>query len=167
MSSSNKEEEEEEEETLRATIQSTITQFLNGPSEALRAGDPSLMLTMVTPECSHNLRPLRFFTAYPFLKTTKTNADQEEMMASVLPTMESTQNEVRDVVIDVANRRASVLSEHTTKIVGAEKSSTLEIAWFLDFTEDGKMIGKVVEFIDTATAAERIENMKKQGFGKE
>ncbi|KAI1157337.1 hypothetical protein F5B18DRAFT_666040 [Nemania serpens] len=150
-------------EDLRATIESTAIQFLNSPAQALAANDPSPFLATLTAECVHHLRPISFITANPFLKAVKSNEEQKAQMGSALATMEYTRVELKELVIDATNRKASVLAEHCTKIVGVE-ANILEIAWFLDFTEDGKQISRVTEFIDTATAARRIKDMKTRGF---
>ncbi|KAI1747158.1 hypothetical protein F4782DRAFT_535683 [Xylaria castorea] len=150
-------------EDLRATIESTVTLFLTSPTRALAAKDPSLFLETVTAACAHHLRPLAFVTANPSLKAVKSNEEHKALMVSALPTMEDTQVEIKELVIDTVKRKASVLAEHRTKIVGVE-ANVLEVAWFLDFTEDGKRISRVTEFIDTATAARRILDMKKRGF---
>ncbi|KAJ8120047.1 hypothetical protein ONZ43_g3143 [Nemania bipapillata] len=153
-------------EDLRATIESTATQFLKSTARALAAKDPSLFFAVLTPECAHHLRPLAFITANPFLKAVKSNEEQAAQMASALATMEHTRVGIKELVIDPITRKASVLAEHHTKVVGAE-TNVLEVTWFLDFTEDGKRISRVTEFIDTATAAKRIADMKKRGFMKD
>ncbi|KAI1355961.1 hypothetical protein F5Y01DRAFT_310146 [Xylaria sp. FL0043] len=150
-------------EDLRATMESTVTQFLNCPAQALAARDPSLFLATLTEDCTRNLRPLAFVTANPALKAVRSNEEHKALMESALHTMEDTRVEIKDLVIDPVQRKASVLAEHCTKIVGVE-ANLLEVAWFLDFTEDGKRISRVTEFIDTATAAGRVADMKRQGF---
>ncbi|KAI8949236.1 hypothetical protein F4801DRAFT_553902 [Xylaria longipes] len=150
-------------EDLRATIELTVRQFLNSPAQALAARDPSPFLVTLTADCAHHLRPLAFITANPSLKGVKSNEEQKALMESALPTMEDTRVEIKELVIDPGKRKASVLAEHCTKIIGVE-ANIMEVTWFLDLTEDGKQISRVVEFIDTATAERRIVDMKKQGF---
>ncbi|KAI1117641.1 hypothetical protein F5Y14DRAFT_319355 [Nemania sp. NC0429] len=153
-------------ENLRAAIESTAIQFLNSPAQALAAKDSSVFLATLTADCAHHLRPLSFIAANPFLKAVKSNDEQKAMMESALATMESTRAELKELVIDTTNRKASVLAEHYTKIVGVE-ANILEVTWFLDFTEDGKRVSRVTEFIDTATAAKRIRDMQSRGFMKD
>jgi hypothetical protein len=153
-------------EDLRATIESTVTKFLNGPAQALAANDASAFLAALTADCEHHLRPLAFVAANPQFKAVKSNEEQKALLQAVLATTEEfKQVDIRELAIDLEKRKASVLAEHHTKIIGAE-ANTLEVTWFLDFTEDGKRISRVSEFIDTATAEKRIANMKKQGFLK-
>ncbi|RYC60781.1 hypothetical protein CHU98_g5411 [Xylaria longipes] len=150
-------------EDLRATIELTVRQFLNSPAQALAARDPSPFLVTLTADCAHHLRPLAFITANPSLKGVKSNEEQKALMESALPTMEDTRVEIKELVIDPGKRKASVLAEHCTKIIGVE-ANIMEVTWFLDLTEDGKQISRVVEFIDTDTAGRRIVDMKKRGF---
>ncbi|TRX93637.1 hypothetical protein FHL15_005609 [Xylaria flabelliformis] len=150
-------------EGLRSTIESIATQFLTGPSRAVEAKDPSLCLAVVTAECPHHLRPLAFATANPLLKAVKSNEEHKALMESALSTMEETRAEIKELVIDTVKRKASVLAEHCTKIIGVE-ANILEVTWFLDFTENGKQVSRVTVFIDTATATRRVADMKKRGF---
>ncbi|KAI1198867.1 hypothetical protein F5X97DRAFT_322921 [Nemania serpens] len=155
------------EEDLRATIETTVTQFLNSPAQALAAAkDTSLFFARLTAECVHQLRPSSFVTANPFLKAEKSNEEQKAQLESALATMEYTRVEVKELVVDTTNRKASVLAEHCTKIIGVD-ANILEISWFFHLTEDGKRISRVTEFIDTATAARRIKDMKSRGFMKD
>ncbi|KAI1183911.1 hypothetical protein F5B17DRAFT_107774 [Nemania serpens] len=153
-------------EDIHAAIKSTVVQFLNSPAQALAAKDSSLFFATLTAECKHHLRPLSFITANPFLKAVKSNEEQKAQLESALSTMESTRVELKELVIDSANRKASVLAEHCTKILGMDPN-ILEVTWFFDFTEDGKRITQVTEFIDTETAARRIQDMKTRGFMKD
>ncbi|TGJ80816.1 hypothetical protein E0Z10_g7960 [Xylaria hypoxylon] len=151
-------------EDLRATIESTVTQFLSGPARALAANDASVYLAALTEDCEHHLRPLAFVAANPPLKSVKSNEEQKAQLEAAFVTTEEFKHvNIRELVIDLEKRKASVLAEHHTKIIGAE-ANTLEITWFFDFTEDGKRISRVSEFIDTATAEKRLADMKRQGF---
>ncbi|KAJ2975938.1 hypothetical protein NUW58_g8217 [Xylaria curta] len=151
---------------LRATIEATVTQFLNGPEEALAANDASVSLATLTADCEHHLRPAAFITTNPFLKAVKSNEEQMALLETVLATTEEFRwVGIRELVIDLEKQKASVLAEHHTKVMGAE-ANTLEVTWFLDLTEDGKRISRVSEFIDTATADRRIADMRKQGILK-
>jgi len=157
-----------EDQDLRTTIEATVTEFLNAPARALAAKDASVFLEGLTPDCTHYLRPLAFVTANPQLKGVKSNGEQKALMETVLPRIEEFQRvTVRELVIDVEKRKASVLAEHDTRIVGAAEANTLEVAWFFDLTDDGKNISRVSEFIDSATAEKRVAGMKKHGFLKE
>ncbi|KAI0545343.1 hypothetical protein F4679DRAFT_588648 [Xylaria curta] len=153
-------------EELRVTMESTVTHFLDSPAQALAAQDSSLYLATLTEECTHYLRPLQSVASNPLLKAVKSNEEYKALMESALPTIEDTRVEIKEFVIDPLKQKASVLAEHCTKIVSVE-ANIMEITWFLDFTEDGNRISRVVEFIDTAIATKRIVNMKKHGFSKD
>ncbi|KAI0110943.1 hypothetical protein GGR51DRAFT_510584 [Nemania sp. FL0031] len=151
---------------LHTAIERTVVQFLNGPAQAVAAKDPLLFHATLTADCAHYLRPLAFVAANPSFKAVKSNEEHKALMEPALSTMENTRVEIKELVIDPVKRKASVLAEHCTKIVGVEEN-VLEVTWFLDFTEDGKRISRVTEFIDTATAARRVADMKKEGFMNE
>ncbi|KAI2627377.1 hypothetical protein GGS26DRAFT_561568 [Hypomontagnella submonticulosa] len=148
---------------IRAAMESTISEFLEGSGMAIASKDASLLSTALTPDCSRHLRPNDFVARYPFVKAVESNTEHDARMVSAIKTMEETRVNIIETIIDPARRKASIYSEHWTKIVGCE-ANALEICWFLDFTEDGKKISRVIEFIDTASATRRIEAMTKQGF---
>ncbi|KAI1378048.1 hypothetical protein F4677DRAFT_414296 [Hypoxylon crocopeplum] len=148
---------------LRTTMENTVKEFLSSPAAAVRAKESSLLSTTLSTDCTRQLKPASFVNTYPFIKAVETNTEHDARMAPALMTMEESRVEIQEIVIDHVRRKASVHAEHWTKIVGCEPNA-LEICWYMSLTEDGKKISRVVEFIDTAAATRRLQDMMKQGF---
>ncbi|KAI1168865.1 hypothetical protein F5B18DRAFT_597046 [Nemania serpens] len=114
-------------EDLRATIESTITQFLGASARALVANDASEYLAVLTEDCEHHLRPLACVTANNPLKAVKSAEEQKAQLESALVVTEEFKHvNIRELVIDLEKLKASVLAEHHTKIIGAE-ANTVEV----------------------------------------
>ncbi|KAI2619477.1 hypothetical protein GGS26DRAFT_572344 [Hypomontagnella submonticulosa] len=110
-----------------------------------------------------NLKPGSFVDAYPFIKAMETDAEYE---ACTTPEIAMTASQDSRIRYRPANRKASARTEHWTKIADCEPTS-LEICWFVDFTDNGTKISRVVEFIDMAVATRMIEDMMKKGHRKD
>ncbi|KAI1650980.1 uncharacterized protein F4817DRAFT_215347 [Daldinia loculata] len=152
---------------LRAVMESTLTRFLENSTLAVRNKDASLFSALLSPECLRYLKPVTFIKAYPFIKAEETNAEYEARMVPEIAAMEESRVKIIEIVIDPIKRQGSAHVEHWTKVVGREPIA-LEICWYVDFTEDGKKISRIVEFIDTAASAKIIEailNGHKQRHG--
>ncbi|KAI0384954.1 hypothetical protein F5Y04DRAFT_202130 [Hypomontagnella monticulosa] len=146
---------------LHATIESTVAAFFEGYALAARDKNASLISTTLSADCKRYLKPSSFTAAYPFIKAVETNAEYEARMGPEIATMEETRFKVLESVIDPAKRKASASTEYWLKIAGSAPT-TMEICWYFDFTDDGKKISRIVEFIDTATSVKVIEDIIKQ-----
>ncbi|OTB02043.1 hypothetical protein M426DRAFT_25056 [Hypoxylon sp. CI-4A] len=153
-------------EELRIAMETTLTTFLENYHIAVRDKNASLLSAVLSPDCTRHLKPSSFVDAYPFIKGAETNAEYKARMTPEIALMEETRAKILESAVDPANRTASARAEHWTKIANREPT-TLEICWFLDFTDDGTKISRVVEFIDTAVATRMIEDMLKQGYRKD
>lgn len=151
-------------ENLHATMESTFKAFLECYPQSVRAKDPSLLLTMLAPECVRYLKPESFLAKHPFVKASETNAEYEAHMAPEIVLMEEARGKILDIVVDPAKRKLSARVEHWIKLIGKDQPSTLEICWFVDLTEDGKKISRIVEFIDTYVATKMAEDLAGKGF---
>ncbi|KAI2638021.1 hypothetical protein GGS26DRAFT_438160 [Hypomontagnella submonticulosa] len=145
---------------LRATIESTLAAFFESYTLAARHKDASLISTTLSTDCKRYLKPSSFTAAYPFVKAVETNAEYEARMRPEIATLEEARFKILESVIDPAKRKASASTECWLKMAGTDPT-TMEICWYLDFTDDGKKISRVVEFIDTATSAKVIEYIMK------
>ncbi|KAI1105756.1 hypothetical protein F4804DRAFT_303433 [Jackrogersella minutella] len=148
---------------LYAVMEATLMEFLENYLIAVRTKDVSSLSATLTPECTRHLKPANFVTAYPFIKAVETNADYEARMAPELALMEDTHHKVLNYVVDPVRRTASAYSEHWTKLANQEPTS-IEICWYVDFTEDGSKISRIVEFIDTAAATRMVEELMNKGL---
>ncbi|KAI0884962.1 uncharacterized protein GGS22DRAFT_200062 [Annulohypoxylon maeteangense] len=147
---------------LRSIMESTLLTFL-GHQALNRNVDPSVPASMTTSECLWYIKPDSFMTKYPFVDGVKTSAEQKEHMGQEIKIMEESRNKILDSTIDAVARKGSAHVEHWTKFDGS-KPSIMEICWFVNFTDDGKKISKVVKFIDTAEGSKTIEDMARGGY---
>ncbi|KAI2467256.1 hypothetical protein F4781DRAFT_402645 [Annulohypoxylon bovei var. microspora] len=149
----------------RSIMESTLFTFLSHQAFK-RNDDPSLPVSMVSPECLWYVKPETFITNYPFVGGVKTTAEQKEHMGREMVIMEESRSKILDSAIDTVARKGTARVEHWMKYTGSEPSS-MEICWFVNFTDDGKKVSQVVKFIDTAEGAKVIEEMSKGGYKME
>ncbi|XXG97314.1 hypothetical protein Hte_003610 [Hypoxylon texense] len=97
----------------------------------------------------------------------ETNAEYEAHMASEIAIMEEGRLKILDKVADPFRRKASARVEHWTKLDGSELATILEIGWFVDFTDDGRKISRIIEFIDTSVASKTIGELAEGGYNME
>ncbi|OTA55206.1 hypothetical protein K449DRAFT_388215 [Hypoxylon sp. EC38] len=148
---------------LRSTMESTLLALLETQAISPSNRDASRIVALMTPECKWFIKPDSFIAKYPFIKSPRTVADEETHLAREIAALEESRVKVIDSVVDAATRKASARVEHWTKYTGSEPS-TMEICWYLDFTDDGKKVLRVVEFIDTAVSSKVLEDMAKAGY---
>ncbi|KAI1214491.1 uncharacterized protein F4807DRAFT_130018 [Annulohypoxylon truncatum] len=146
----------------RSVMESTLLTFL-GHQAINRDVDPEVPVSLTTPECLWYIKPDSFIAKYPFVDSVKTSAEQKEHMGQESKIIEESRNKILACTIDAVKRKGSAHVEHWTKFVGGEPS-IMEICWFVDFTDDGKKISKVVKFIDTAEGAKTIDEMARGGY---
>ncbi|KAI1780879.1 hypothetical protein F4818DRAFT_397126 [Hypoxylon cercidicola] len=151
---------------LRPMMESTLVEFFNCYPRSVRNKDPSLLSTTLTEECARYLKPDSFLAKHPFVKAVETNAEYEAHMAPEIMMMEEVRFKILDSVVDPLKRKASARVEHWTKLAG-RKPTILEMCWFVDFTEDGRKISRIIEFIDTSIASKMIEELAEGGYNME
>ncbi|KAI1767103.1 hypothetical protein GGR53DRAFT_483974 [Hypoxylon sp. FL1150] len=154
-------------ENLRSTMESTLVEYLDCFPRSVRDKNPSLLSTTLTEKCARYLKPGSFTAKFPFVRAVENNAEYEAHMAPEIAIMEEVRFKILDSVVDPLNQKASARVEHWTKLASREKPTVLEICWFLDFTEDGKKISRIVEFIDTSVASKIIEELAEGGYNME
>ncbi|KAI1445739.1 hypothetical protein F5Y02DRAFT_385192 [Annulohypoxylon stygium] len=147
---------------LRSVMESTMLTFFKH-QELNHNIDPSLPVSLVTPDCLWYNKPDSFTAKYPFVDSVKTTAQQKEHFEQEIKVLEESRGNILVSTVDAVARKGSAHIQYSTKFVGSEPS-TMDICWFVDFTDDGKKILKVVKFIDTAAGAKVIEQMAKGGY---
>ncbi|KAI1391908.1 uncharacterized protein F4822DRAFT_388865 [Hypoxylon trugodes] len=147
---------------LHTTLETTLKAFFNDYTVALREKDVTRISASLTPDCKRLLKPAYFPVAYPFVKAEESNAEYEARMKGELSIMESTSAEIHEITIDPIKRKGSAYVTHINKLRGKD-TGNIDICWYFDFSDDGKKISRIVEFIDTAVSEKMIEDMRKQG----
>ncbi len=144
---------------FRAVLQETTNAFVENNTLAVKQKDASLFSAILTEDCIRMYRPLSFIQRYPqFFKPQIANADYEAQMKIELQTMKDVSQKVTRTVIDTAQRRATIWSEQTITTPD-QSTSSVEVIWDLDFTEDGKRVKQILEFVDTFESTKMLEQM--------
>lgn len=82
-----------------------------------------------------------------------TNEQYEAQFAKELPAARPTRVEsIQNVVVDVIKKTAAATSIYTSEFTGGAEE-TMQFACFLELDDEGKKITKMLEFVDTMTAA--------------
>lgn len=140
-------------------MQETITAFVENNTAAVKKKDVSLLSSVLSDNCVKMYRPLSFVNRYPqFFKAQVTNAEYEAQMKMELHTMVDVAQNVTRTVIDAHQRVANVWVEKTVHTVDGS-SSSVEVIYDLEFTQDGKEISQYIEFVDTFESVKVLEEM--------
>ncbi|KAI1472588.1 uncharacterized protein F4812DRAFT_18365 [Daldinia caldariorum] len=145
---------------LRAVMESTLTKFFENSTLAVKNKDTSLYSALLSPDCRRYMRPASFVKSYPFIKAVETNAEYEARMAPEIAATDESRVKIIEMVIDPIKRHGSAHVQHWSKIKGREPIA-MEMCWYVDFTEDGKKISRIVEFLDTAASSKLIDSILK------
>ena len=144
---------------LRATLQDTINSFVANNTTAVKTKDYSLFSSVLAPDCVRLYRPLSFVNRYSqFFKAEITNADYEAQMKVELQVMQDVSQKITRTIIDTEQRAAVIWSEQTVYTVHGEKN-VVEVVWDFSFTEDGRRIVQIMEYVDTYESAKVLEQM--------
>ncbi|KAI0839501.1 hypothetical protein F5Y06DRAFT_295526 [Hypoxylon sp. FL0890] len=148
---------------LHATMENTMRIFLFNYQFAVCTKSKTLISNAITHDITRQLRP---DCPSPVLNTqgtdtpeTNTEETQRQFrigMESFRRVLSTAKVKVHEIVIDPIERRGSALSEHVMNVEGYQPTS-LEFCWYVDFTEDGKKISRVVEFHDVSTTSRMIK----------
>ncbi|KAI1090089.1 hypothetical protein F5B19DRAFT_335856 [Rostrohypoxylon terebratum] len=85
--------------------------------------DPSLPVSLVTPEYLWYNKPDSLVAKYPFVDSVKTIAQQKEHVAQGIKTKEESRGKILVSTIDAVARKGGAHIEHPTKFVGSELST--------------------------------------------
>ena len=146
-------------EALRKAMEATTRAFVNSYSDATAANDVSLNTRFLAPDCTRLLRPASYFK-FRGRDSVFNNAEYEKVFALDLAIGGMMNVTVADVTIDVQGRR-SAASSYWDMVFKDGESVGMEIAWFLEFDGEGKMITRVVECVDPWVIGRTIEHIEK------
>ncbi|ROW11923.1 hypothetical protein VPNG_05171 [Cytospora leucostoma] len=151
---------------LRAVIQETITGWVENNTAAVKKKDVSLFSSFLSDNCVRLYRPLSFVNKYPqYFKAELTNAEYESQKSMELHTMLDVVQNVTRTVIDAPQRVANVWIEKTVHTADGSTSS-VEVIYDLEFTQDGKQISRYIEFVDTFVSIKVFEQMLEKAGAK-
>lgn len=144
---------------LRSVIQGIVIAFVGNNTLAVKTKDVSLFSSNLADDCVKMYRPLSFVNRYPqFFKSQITNEEYEAQMEMEMQTMVDVEQDVTRTVIDAPQRVANVWIKKTVHTTNGSTSS-VEVIYDLEFTEDGKQISQYIEFVDTYESAKVLDQM--------
>ncbi|KAI1332651.1 hypothetical protein F5Y16DRAFT_121992 [Xylariaceae sp. FL0255] len=143
---------------LRSVMQATIDRFVENNTQAVKQKEEKLLSAALASNCIRMYRPLSFSQRYPqFFKPQISNAEYEAQMRHELQTMQDVSQSVTRTVIDTVGLKASIGIEKT--VFTTDAKTIVEVILDLDFTEDGKQITQVMEFVDTYQSTKVLEEI--------
>jgi len=138
--------------SMRSTIEATVADFMKSYEDAVSASDASILSRTLAADCTRQLAPAALLRNLGMpVDMSMGNEAYEQHMAGELHLLESVGIETLDLSVDAERRRAGARSANDLKLAG-KGVFRLEFCWFLDFSDDGRKITKVVQFVDSAEA---------------
>ena len=136
-------------DSLQQTIDKTAREFLLSYRDASAQKEPELLVRALAPDCTRQLAPSSYLAAVGlppgFLLT---NDMYKGKWAEQLPAVIIQSTDILSLVVDAASLKAAAIAAHNAQFSDGEVR-TLEFAYFLDFSEDGSKIAKILQFSDT------------------
>ena len=128
--------------------------LLSGYVKAAENSDPSLLSATLVPTCTRRVAPAAFLASIDMpTDLAFTNEQYEAQFAKELPAARPTRVEsIQNVVVDVIKKTAAATSIYTSEFTGGAEE-TMQFACFLELDDEDKKITKMLEFVDTMTAA--------------
>lgn len=140
--------------------------FIRSYEDALRQTKPSLLSQVTSPDCLRTTAPAAFVRSVgQDPAATMDNEVYAEHMAGQLAIMEDGRCVILSTCVDTAKKSAVARVEHHCKLPGKD-SLCVEFCWFLDFTEDGKAIKKIVQFVDSQTIFKFMQMVQEAAASK-
>ncbi|EOO02479.1 hypothetical protein UCRPA7_2019 [Phaeoacremonium minimum UCRPA7] len=146
------------ETSIRQLLEKKTNDFLLCYEDATNANDPNLISRHLAPDCKRYFGPVGYLTAMGLppdfgFSVPEYQAAYEQHM----PIWAVKSTDILNVVIDEAGRKAAARSICHGEFCDGDKFA-LDFTWFLEFSEDGTEIKKVLEFVDIP---ESIRHFKK------
>jgi hypothetical protein len=152
---------------LYATMAATLQAFLKDLEIARDTQQISALSAHLTPDCQRHLGPSTFLKLAGLPPATVlNNTAYEGVLAAELSVMESGSSVIIESTIDVEARKASMLTTFIGTLCGGQPTPVLNFTLFVDFTDDGSLIRRVVQWLDPEPALEEsalVQQLVEQG----
>jgi hypothetical protein len=133
---------------IRSTIEATIRDFIGAYKDGAAQNDPSIINRNVAAQCTRHLLPASLVQALGApADFVIDNEEYQRLFANDLKVGGVQRCTLSNLVIDVTARKAAATTVADMVCKDGE-TIVMEHSWFLDFSEDGSKVTKVVEFCD-------------------
>lgn len=135
--------------TLRKTLQESATLFFHNYEDASLHNDPNIVSRGLAATCIRKFQPPTFLQALGYPPDFEIpNSVYQGRIAEGMRAWTAHKTEILHLTIDVEERRVAAQTAVSGKWRDGEDVQ-LHFAWFLTFSEDGKEIVRVIEYMDS------------------
>ncbi|CAG9986441.1 unnamed protein product [Clonostachys byssicola] len=150
---------------LEHDMKATTEKFLRAYVEATQQNDPTVFSATLTSDCRRYIGPPSFLAAMGLPEDFSfTNTEYEDLSRKDMAIWTITSASVKNITVDVANRKSAATSEYVGTLSDGSSFSR-NLAWFLDFNEDGSKITRIYQLNDTQEAKDfrlKVEALQAQ-----
>ncbi|CAH0046447.1 unnamed protein product [Clonostachys solani] len=137
---------------LENNIRATTREFLTAYLHASEQNDPKVFSATLTSDCRRYIGPPSFLTAMGLAADFSfSNTEYEDLSRKDMEVWSITLCRQGNMTVDVANRKSAATSEYVGSLSDGTQFSR-NLAWFLDFNEDGSKITRIYQLNDTQEA---------------
>ncbi|VUC31944.1 unnamed protein product [Clonostachys rosea] len=152
-------------EDLEHNIRATTREFLIAYFLASEKNDPRVFSATLTSDCRRYIGPPSFLAAMGLSEDFSfSNTEYEDLSRKDLEVWSITSYKFGNITVDVPNRRSAATSEYGGSLSDGTSFSR-NLAWFLDFDQDGSKITRIYQLNDTQEAKDfrlRVEALQAQ-----
>ncbi|KPM42503.1 hypothetical protein AK830_g4043 [Neonectria ditissima] len=146
---------------IKKNIEATFTDFIAAYKDGAKQNDPAIINRNVTADCTRHLLPTSLLKALGAPQDfVIDNAEYERLFAVDLQVGGVQEFTISNLVIDAEDRKAAATTLAKMVFKNGEEL-VMEHSWFVDFTEDGTKVKKVVEFCDGESVHKLMAEVKK------
>lgn len=148
------------ETSIRELIEKRTNDFLMCYEDATRANDGNLISRHLAPDCKRIFGPVGYLTAMGLPPDFGFSvAEYQSAYEQHMPIWAVKSTEILNVVVDPVGKKAAARSICHGEFCDGDKFA-LDFTWFLDFSDDGTEIKKILEFVDIPESIRHFEKNK-------
>lgn len=134
---------------LRKTLQESATAFFHNYEDASRHNDANIVSRGLAANCTRKLQPNSFLQAmgYP-MDSEILNSEYQSRIEKGMRVLTVSKTEIFHMIIDAEKRKVAAQTIVSGKWNDGEETQ-LDFAWFLYFSQDGKEIVRIIEYMDS------------------
>ncbi|CAH0023434.1 unnamed protein product [Clonostachys rhizophaga] len=150
---------------LEHGMKAITEKFLRAYLDASQQNDPTVFSATLTSDCRRYIGPPIFLATMGLPEGFSfTNTEYEDLSRKDMAIWTITSWRARNITVDVANRKSAATSEYVGSLSDGTSFSR-NLAWFLDFNEDGSQITRIYQLNDTQEAKDfrlKVEALQAQ-----
>ncbi|KAK4654150.1 hypothetical protein QC762_0062600 [Podospora pseudocomata] len=158
---------------LHQTLHLTLKTFLLGPIEATTQKNPSLLSSVLSPDCLRYIAPASFLASIGAPPDVAFDvATWEAQYTSESRFIGTKSVDITHLVVDAETMTGAARTVYVDNLHlanGENEEVKLDVSWFVKFNENGENITEVTGILDGLVFVEvhrRIRELKEEGKGK-